>query len=186
MLRCYSSWLICEEAKAKLYKNIPNIFNSEEPVEVTMGALSVDPKTYERVQKVLEKILQKCELNDNPTKLIISKEDIKKVVANDDDSKRKWILVTCDGLPYKQAISIIKNHHTCVTCGKKLKFLSKLTEHFNSTKHDEFYQTYGQIILNEGHFHMLQTMLRSLVKLTWDVDVQDLCKSILLDTPKVF
>ena len=70
-----------------LYKNVPNIFNSEEPVEVTMGALSVNPNTYERVQKVLDKILQKCEMNDNPIKLIISKEDIKKVVANDDDSK---------------------------------------------------------------------------------------------------
>ena len=54
----------------------------------------------------------------------------------------------------------------------------------NETNHNEFFQTYGNIFPNIGHFHYALTMLRSLVKLEWDIDYQELCKAIHFETPK--
>ena len=97
---------------------------------------------------------------------------------------RKFVVVTADGLPYKMIIDLIKNRHTCAICGKRLNYLAEITEHKKITTHCEYFQTYGNILPNIGHFHMALTMLRSLVKLTWNIDYQELCKSIHFETPK--
>ena len=59
-----------------------------------------------------------------------------------------------------------------------------LADHMKTTQHNEFYQTYGSILPNIGQFHYALTMLRSLVKLQWNIDYQELCKSIFFETPK--
>ena len=111
------------------------------------------------------------------------KEKIHKIVS-ENDSHRKFVVVTCDGLPYKALIELIKNVHTCAVCGKRLRYISEVTDHINSIKHMEYYQTYGNILPNIGHFHYDLTMVRSLVKLVWNIDYQELVKSIHFETPK--
>ena len=77
---------------------------------------------------------------------------------NEDPELRKFIVVTADGLPYKIMIDLIRNAHTCAQCGKKLDFLSDMTEHMKSEKHTEFFQTYGNIFPNIVQFHYCLTM----------------------------
>lgn len=60
----------------------------------------------------------------------------------------------------------------------------EISDHHKSTDHKEYYQTYGSILLNIGHFHYVQCMLRSLTKLLWEVDFEDLCEAVHLVTPK--
>ena len=79
---------------------------------------------------------------------------------------------------------IIQNEHSCITCGERLMYASELTSHKNKTGHKRYIQTYGSILLNEGNFHYVLTMLRSYVKLNWKLNLQTLCESINLDSPK--
>ena len=106
-----------------------------------------------------------------------------KVLQADKDF-RKHIVVTADGLPYKVMIELVENAHTCAECGVKLLHIGDLTEHMNKTQHCEFFQTYGNILPNIGYFHYALTMLRSLVKLEWNIDYQELCKAIHFETEK--
>ena len=81
-------------------------------------------------------------------------------------------------------IDLIKNTHTCAVCGKFFSYLSDVTDHMKNTTHNEFFQTYGNVLPNIGHFHYSLTMLRSLVKLHWNLDYEELCKAIHFETPK--
>ena len=84
-------------------------------------------------------------------------------VFNTNKDFRKFIVVTSDGLPYKQMIDLIKHTHTCASCGKRLNYLSDMRDHWKETHHSEYFQTYGNILPNIGHFHYCLTMLQSLV-----------------------
>ena len=81
-------------------------------------------------------------------------------------------------------MDLIKNEHKCAVCGKRIEFLADMTDHMHKTGHCEFFQTYGNILPNIGHFHYSLTMLRSLVKLQWNIDFQELVKSIHFVSPK--
>ena len=43
--------------------------------------------------------------------------------------------------------------------------------------HKEFYQQFGNIFPKRCHFHYCLTRLRSYVKLIWDIELSELCKS---------
>ena len=172
-----------EEKRRQYYMNVENI-KSGEVKEVSMGAIGVNPNTSKRVTKVLDDILEKADMkNKYSCKLVIENEDIRKEIVGN-DGERSWLLVTVDGVPYRQLISIIKNHHQCVQCGKKIKYLSELTDHMKSSGHNEFYQTYGNILMNIGNFHFVQAMLRSYTNLLWFIDTEELAKSLELTSPK--
>ena len=81
----------------------------------------------------------------------------------------KFVVVTADGLPYKIIIDLVKNTHPCAVCGQRL---SDMTEHMQKTQHAEFFKTYGNNLPNIGQFHFALTMLRSLLKLEWNIDYQ--------------
>ena len=59
-----------------------------------------------------------------------------------------------------------------------------MADHMRQTQHMEYFQTYGNILPNIGHFHYSLTMLRSLVKLEWDIHYSELVKSIHFESPK--
>ena len=59
-----------------------------------------------------------------------------------------------------------------------------MRDHWKETHHSEYFQTYRNILPNIGHFHYCLTMLRSLVKLRWNIDYQELVKAIHFETPK--
>ena len=48
----------------------------------------------------------------------------------------------------------------------------------------EFYQKFGNILPNIGQFHYCLTMLRSYVKLVWNIDYSELVISIHFKSPK--
>ena len=170
--------------KANMYLNVPNILPNEIPVEKAVGAIAVNPNTPERISKVLDEIIEAAGMrNKYAVKLVLSDNNVTKSVV-DDESFRKHIVVTADGLPYKIMIDLIENTHTCAMCGKRIAHVADLTEHMNETQHNEFFQTYGNILPNIGYFHYALTMLRSLVKLEWNIDYQELCKAINFETPK--
>ena len=170
--------------KAALYLNVPNILTEEAPKESAVGAIAVNPNTPERISKVLDEIIEAAGMkNQFSVKIILSGTSVTKAFVPD-ESFRKHIVVTADGLPYKIMISLIENTHTCAMCGKRIDHILDMTEHMKHTQHNEFFQTYGNILPNIGYFHYALTMLRSLVKLEWNIDYQELCKSIHFETPK--
>ena len=170
--------------RANLYMNVPNVFTDDVPKESAVGAIAVNPNTTDRIQKVLDEILDAAGMkNTYAVKIVITANSVIKVYNSNPDF-RKHIVVTADGLPYKVMIELIKNVHTCVVCGKKLVHITDLSEHMKQTQHSEYFQTYGNILPNIGYFHYSLTMLRSLVKLEWDIDYEHLVKSIHFETPK--
>ena len=170
--------------KANLYLNVPNVANDNIPKEEAVGAIAVNPNTAERIAKVLDEIIDAADMkNKYSVKIVLSADTVTKVL-NTNPEFRKFVMVTADGLPYKIIIDLIKNEHKCAECGKRIEYLAYMTEHMNETKHSEFFQTYGNILPNIGHFHYALTMLRSLVKLQWNIDYQELVKAIHFETPK--
>ena len=173
-----------ENEKAKQYLNVPIVSNKDIPKEMAVKALEVNPNTPDRVAKVLDDIIASADMGNKYSVKIVFEGDKVTKVCNESKQFRKFVVVTCDGLPYKAMIELIKNVHTCANCGKKLRYLADLTDHMKETQHREYYQTYGNILPNIGHFHFALTMLRSLVKLEWDIDYQELVKSIHFESPK--
>ena len=170
--------------KAKRYLNVPYKTIDETPEEKAVGALVINPNKSERIARVLDEISEAAGMkNKYCVKIVLSGETVTKVF-NDNEDFRKFVVVTADGLPYKAMIDLIKNEHICAVCGKKFKYIAEITDHMKESKHNEFYQTYGNILPNIGHFHYSLTMLRSLVKLEWNIDYQELVKSIHFETPK--
>ena len=173
-----------QQEKANLYLNVPNIYTENIPKEVAVGAIAVNPNTSERISKVLDETLEAANMkNTYSVKIVLSGNKVTKVF-DEDQNTRKFIVVTADGLPYKIMMDLIKNEHKCAVCGKRIEFLADMTDHMHKTGHCEFFQTYGNILPNIGHFHYSLTMLRSLVKLQWNIDFQELVKSIHFVSPK--
>lgn len=175
-----------EEHRSVQYMKVPNIVNDCDKVEeLSMGAIPINPNNMKRKRKVLDDILKKTGMyRKYSVKLSIDEDkQIEKTVIENDD-ERTWILVSCDGLPMKHLISIVKNNHTCEVCDKRLRYISEINEHFNETGHNSFYQTYGAVLLNYGEFHYAQTIMRCYTKLNWDIDFKDLCTAINLASPK--
>ena len=173
-----------ETSRANLYMNVENVIIDDVPEEFAVGASAVNPNKKERLSKVLDEIIEVAGMkNKFSVKLVLSENTVTKVI-NSDPEFRKFVVVSADGLPYKALIELIKDTHTCAICGKKFDYLAEMTDHMKETQHREYFQTYGNILPNIGQFHYALTMLRSLVKLTWDIDYQGLVKSIFFDTPK--
>ena len=170
--------------KAELYLNVPNILPEEIPKECAVGASDVNPNKPDRIARIFDELLESAGMkNKFSVKIILNGTSVKKESIVD-ESFRKHIVVTADGLPYKIMISLIANTHTCAMCGKRLVHIADMTDHMKDTHHNEFYQTYGAILPNIGYFHYALTMLRSLVKLEWNIDYRELCKSIHFETEK--
>ena len=173
-----------EKLRADHYMNVTCIENEENPVEIPMGCFSINPNNAKRVKVILDKLILKAGVEKDAVKIKVDDNGASKIVSDSDKNQRKWILITCDGLPYKLILSIMQNNHTCCECGKKLKFVSEISEHMNASGHNLFYQTYGSIILNSGHFHYMLALSRTYTKLIWHIYGEELAKSINLDSSK--
>ena len=173
-----------EEARAKYYLNLTNTYLDKTPIEIPLGAYSLNPNTRERIKKVLDKIKRDTQMMHYNNKIILKGNKIEKVTLVSDDHQRSFIHLTADGLPMKELIGIIKNCHTCCLCGENFDFLTEITKHKEESGHSSFYATYGVFLLNIGGFHLAQCMMRSYVKLVFSLDLSELCKSIMLDSPK--
>ena len=115
--------------KSVLHPNIQNFILEETPIAMAVGALGVNPNTYERISYVLEEIQKAANINMNPAyKLVFQDDKIIKVELNT-NKDRKFVTVTSDGLPYKVMIQIIKNTHTCITCKKDLNSMLDMSNH---------------------------------------------------------
>ena len=69
-------------------------------------------------------------------------------------------------------------------CDKDMMSMSDISNHIKKKHHTEFYQKFGNILPNIGQFHYFLTMLRSYVKLVWNIDYSELVKSIHFESPK--
>ena len=173
-----------EDIRAKTYMNVENVIIDDIPEEHAVGAAAINPNKKERLSKVLDIILENAGIkNKYSVKLVFSGDNVTKIL-NSDDTYRKFVVVTADGLPYKALIELIKDVHSCAICGKRFEYLAEVTNHVKTTQHSEYFQTYGNILPNIGQFHYALTMLRSLVKISWDLDYEGLVKAIHFDTPK--
>ena len=81
-------------------------------------------------------------------------------------------------------IKLISDIFICISCETELKHIADMTEHMKAHHHKEYYQKFGNILPNIGQFHYCLTMLRSYVKLVWDIDLSELCRSIHFESPK--
>ena len=173
-----------EIKRAKTYLNVPNVHIDDVPKELAVGAIAVNPNCKERIALVLDAIIEAAGMkNKHSVKLKFTEKEVIKIF-NEDPELRKFLLVSADSLPSKVFIDLIKNVHTCAECGKRFDFLAEMSEHMKTMQHREYFQTYGIILPNIGQFHYALTMLRSLVKLLWDIDYQVLVQSIHFETPK--
>ena len=106
--------------RANMYLNVPNVWSEEVPKEFAVGATAVNPNKPERIAKVLDNLIEATGMkNQYSVKLVINGTNVQKVLITN-ESFRKHIVVTADGLPYKIMISLIENTHTCAVCGKTL------------------------------------------------------------------
>ena len=85
-------------------------------------------------------------------------------------------MVTSDGLPYKEMIKILQNN--CVNSDVNFDRPSEITKHLKERHYDEYFQTYGSVL------HYCQAALRALIRVMWDIELEDLAKSIGLESPK--
>ena len=112
-----------------MYLNVPNVLSDEIPTEKAVGAIAVNPNTPERIARVLDEIIEAAGMkNEFSVKLVVTGKRITKNFV-EDESFRKHIVVTADGLPYKIMIDLIENCHTCAMCGKRTTHYADLTEH---------------------------------------------------------
>ena len=108
-----------DEQRSIYYMKLPNI-HSEKMEEIPMGAIPINPNNKSRVRKCLDDILSKCNMSGKySVKLCIEGKNIKKELIQTDED-RTWILLSCDGLPFRHIISIIQENHTCIDCGKNV------------------------------------------------------------------
>ena len=174
------------KSKSGLYHNIENELPKNKPVTKSMGALPINPNRPDRIAEVLENIQKQCGVDKIYNSKIVFSDDgsLSHVTCEENEHSRKYIIVTADGLPYKQMIKLIKYVLLCATCGKKLSYIADVTDHMKTHRHMEFYQKFGNILPNVGQFHYSLTMLRSYVKLVWDINFSELCKSVHFESPK--
>ena len=98
--------------RANMYLNVPNVWSEEVPKEFAVGATAVNPNKPERIAKVLDNLIEAAGMkNQYSVKLVINGTNVQKVLITN-ESFRKHIVVTADGLPYKIMISLIENTHT--------------------------------------------------------------------------
>ena len=171
------------EKRSKHYMNVPIKDTGFKPVEIPVGAYECNPNTEERIAKVLKQIMVKAKVEKPSVHVTLKNNEIEKEIIAQGDS-RSHVVVSGDGLPYKEMIRIVREYHTCLKCGIELKYITELKSHKNETGHEKFYQTFGNILIQSGHFHYMMCMVRSFVKLTWDLDVEELSASIGLDSLK--
>lgn len=108
-----------ENTRADMYLNVPNVHIDDEPKEHAVGAIAVNPNKRDRIALVLDTIIEAAGMKNNyPVKLVFSDKKVSKIL-NDDPEVRKFVVVSADGLPYKVLIDLIRNAHTCASCGKK-------------------------------------------------------------------
>ena len=93
-------------------------------------------------------------------------------------------MITADGLPYRDMMDLIMNSFDCAECDEKFDHMANVNEHMKNKQHKQYYQRFGSIVPNLGQFHYLLTLMRSYIKMIWNVDLSDLAKAINLDSPK--
>ena len=180
----HSQNLSSDEQRALYYMHVENVSPNHAPIEKSMGAIEVNPNNIPRIKKVLDDIKQKTDMDKHfCVQLTVENENIVKTNIENEE-RRSWILLSCDGLPMKSLIQIIENSFQCITCGENLEHVSEIGEHARSSEHTQFFQKYGCFVPNVGQFHYQQVMNRSYTKLLWEVDFKELCQSIKLNTPK--
>ena len=82
--------------KSVLHPNIENKYLEETPIAMAVGALPVNPNTYERISYVLEEIQKSANIHKNPAyKLVFGNNTIVKTEMTQ-NQKRKFVVITFD------------------------------------------------------------------------------------------
>ena len=175
-----------DKSKKILHCDVVNIQSESKPCAISMGAVEVNPNTPDRIAEVLDSIQKQCDIYHKYSfKYIFDEEGkVRKIENSNCNEDRKYIIVTADGLPYKQLIKLINDFFVCITCENVLCYLADMTEHMKTHGHKEYFQKYGNILPQIGQFHYGLTMLRSYVKLVWNINLSELCKAINFESPK--
>jgi hypothetical protein len=85
-------------------------------------------------------------------------------------TKRQWIVVVCDGLPYSLALTVLKETKVCDVCNESFLGDDKLEQHFQTHHPNEnvlFYHEFDWVILKIGGGHYEMNMLKSFFELNW-------------------
>ena len=162
-----------DKSKKILHCDVVNIQSESKPCAISMGAVEVNPNTPERIAEVLDSIQKQCNIyNKYSFKYIFNEEGkVRKIENSNCNEERKFIIVTADGLPYKQLIKLINDFFVCITCENVLCYLADMTEHMKTHGHKEYFQKYGNILPRIGQFHYGLTMLGwgQVLQLFWDL-----------------
>ena len=143
------------KSKSILHHPIDNVILENKPEVKSMGAIPVNPNTPARIDEVLETVQKQSGIyRKYSTKLVFSDSGtFEKVVCTGENHERKFIIVTADGLPYKQMIKLISDIFICISCEKELKQIADMTKHMKEHNHKELYQKFGTKFPNIGQFH---------------------------------
>ena len=79
---------------------------------MAVKALEVNPNTPDRVAKVLDDIIASADMRNRYSVNLVFEGGKVTKVCKESKQYRKFVVVTCDGLPYKAMIELIKNVHT--------------------------------------------------------------------------
>jgi hypothetical protein len=85
-------------------------------------------------------------------------------------TKRQWIVVVSDGLPYTLGLTVVKETKVCNVCHKSFLGDVELQQHFTKTHPSEsvlFYHEFDWVILKSGGGHYEMNMVKSFFELNW-------------------
>ena len=103
-----------KEQRSEFYYNMENIETGFKPEELSMGAMEVNPNTSDRIAGVLKTIVERDGLTEYSSKVILDDKSITKVQCTTNSTKRKFVIVEADGLPYKGSFQ--KKHMDSSIC----------------------------------------------------------------------
>ena len=147
-----------EESQGR-YEQIPSNYPNEIP-QVKVGEPTfLNPNSYENCREILRKI------------------GVEAGIERYGGKKRQWVIIECDGLPFRLCFNIIKDTYTCSICNTSHYKKDAFIRH-SMSKHNElvgYYQEFDWVLLKPtgGHFEM--NSIKAFFELNWVPFLSKLC-----------
>ena len=94
---------------------------------------------------------------------------------------RHWLIVCCDGLPFKLCLNLLNETRVCLDCEKSFFGMEKFSAHCK-LQHDDtmqkFYYEFDWVFLRPGGGHIEMNAIKSFFELNWTPFMQKLCEKM--------
>ena len=143
-----------EESQGR-YEQIPSNYPNEIP-QVKVGEPTfLNPNSYENCREILRKI------------------GVEAGIERYGGKKRQWVIIECDGLPFRLCFNIIKDTYTCSICNTSYYKKDAFIRH-SMSKHNELVG-FDWVLLKPAGGHFEMNSIKALFELNWVPFLSKLC-----------